>query len=156
MVSGSAGGRAQPAEGAGEEARAEVLERRGRPVKELEDRQPPIIGERYQRGREVERLARQCRQLRVERIVGEERGQQALGHRGQLARPGEVFGAELRPVPGDIEPAVTRQSLEQRRAEALVRGAAARAVKEDVAHGAHGTTRAPTAFTSTHQASERS
>ena len=41
----------------GEETRAEILERRGRPVEQLEHRQLAVIGHRHERRRKIEGIA---------------------------------------------------------------------------------------------------
>jgi hypothetical protein len=100
-------GSAKAVEAGHQEARAEILERAGRPVKQLEDAKPRIgrVGN-DQRRREIERFRAQGGQGITERIAFEEGREQGRAERRQprpLVPPGRI---EFH-LPGwHIEPAV--------------------------------------------------
>ena len=106
--------RLQPRQRTGQEARADVLERRGRSMEQLQHM--VTIAERAQRDREVEGLAADRRQRAFQRIAGKERRQQISGGIGQGCT-GLQF-TRCRQNLGHIQPAIGRQSCGDCRTEA--------------------------------------
>ncbi len=98
----------------GEHAGAHVLEREGRAMKELEDRQ--AIVKRDQRCREVQRLAEQSPQIARGQVVGDERLQHAGGDVGErvLRKCRPLFARQRRQARRHIEPAIGRQPCPDR------------------------------------------
>ena len=121
---------AQTRETGREEAGAEILDRRGRTVEQLEHRESALPRQSHQRGGEVERFGGERGQQRRERIAGHERCQQPHGDARQVERALELRRREPRPADGHVQPAVGRQALENRGAEAGGGSLAPRAHKE--------------------------
>ncbi len=108
-----ADGLAQPRHAGGQETRAKVLERGGRPVKQLQNAKTALRGQRHERSGEIEGFGRGRRQQGREVIVRDERRQHSIGDRRQLRVAGE--GLRFDPGPGlrHVESAVRRQALQQ-------------------------------------------
>ena len=101
-----------------QEPGTEVLEGRGRPVKQLEDRDTLPGGDQaLQRCREVEGVVDDPGELAGELVPGKERREQALGHRSKRVRAIEVGDLEDGQALRHIQPAVGRDPLANRLGE---------------------------------------
>ncbi len=98
---------AQPRQASGEEARAEILERGGRPMEQLQ-RVVAGRGQRLQRRVEVEGLGADCRQFGSERVAVEEWRQQVRCGFSQIGAGPQC--ARWRHALGNVKPAVGRQA----------------------------------------------
>ncbi|MCW0460882.1 hypothetical protein NB717_001950 [Xanthomonas sacchari] len=97
----------QPGQTGGQEARAEVLERGGRPMEQLQ-RVVAGRGQRLQRRGEVEGLRADGRQFRSQSVAIEERRQQIRGGLGEAGTGAQVAGGGQ--ALGDVQAAIGGES----------------------------------------------
>ena len=156
MVSGGSAPACRRCERLGQEARAEILEGRGRPVIELEHEQPiRASGDGGGRRRKIERRLGNFAEHRQQPVAGEESGERAARDLRQALAGAECAAIDARQPRGHVQSAVRRQPLHDglaQRDRAVRRPACSRIAAPPSGF----TTRAPAAASEEIHASDRS
>jgi hypothetical protein len=103
--------RPQPLQRGGQEAGAEILERGGRTVEQLEYRELAVHADRVQRRGKIEGIAHDGADVSADGITRGEGLQENFGHVRQRAHAIEGAERNRRPALGNVQATIRRQAL---------------------------------------------